>query len=255
MATEAVTAVKLEVGIVEGSGDLFGVPPASVEDRAESTQRGLARRRRADISPKDNPLLRRVEGETGEVFYEFPLPPQKKQDLMVDMVEAGLSCNAMQKVFASIVRTLGHADVLMRPQVDRLKAAWFTQALCLYALQLLALLLRASPAFAFGADVSTTDEGQPLLGVRLRLMLDWDIHNLHLLLVPLFESETAAELFDHVVPVMDALCRSWRLRTVGFASDGGGNMSGKLPRAVASDASIEACVAAVITRRRVSCGE
>jgi hypothetical protein len=66
---------------------------------------------------------------------------------------------------------------------------------CAAGLQILSDILRASWAFSIAAD-SSTHQGRSYLDIRLRVVVDGQLHNFHVLAIPLHGSHSSQSMFD-----------------------------------------------------------
>jgi hypothetical protein len=62
----------------------------------------------------------------------------------------------------------------------------------------------------------------------VRFQHDGKFHNLHLLVVSLFDRKTASKIFDTGAKVLDILAPNWRMQLVGISTDGERTMTGRV---------------------------
>eukprot|EP00918_Siedleckia_nematoides_P000721 GHVU01001725.1.p1 GENE.GHVU01001725.1~~GHVU01001725.1.p1 ORF type:complete len:133 (-),score=11.64 GHVU01001725.1:105-503(-) len=89
-------------------------------------------------------LFKRVEDDNGCASYEFTMPHPNKEEMLSEMLAAGISFAGQEKMFTKFVQLYGHKDELGRPKITRSKASEYAQAFCLLSLWFLALLMRNS---------------------------------------------------------------------------------------------------------------
>lgn len=99
---------------------------------------------------------------------------------------------------------------------------------CAISLQYLATILNKKSIWAFSlANDSSTHYGRSYFDNRVRIHLNGRIHNLHVIVMPIFERHTDQHLYDLVKSAFDILCPDWRRKLISAGSDGGSNMIGR----------------------------
>ena len=68
----------------------------------------------------------------------------------------------------------------------------------------------------------------PYLDVRLRLVILGELHNLHLVALPMYESHTGENMFLLISKFMDGLSPNWKNKLISVASDGASSMHGRV---------------------------
>ena len=80
--------------------------------------------------------------------------------------------------------------------------------------------------FSIAADCST-HFGVSFLDIRARVCVAGVLHNLHLAVIPFFDRHTAANIFDHIVRLLEVLLPNWRDKLLSVSSDGENTMTGR----------------------------
>ncbi|KAH8933356.1 hypothetical protein BDL97_18G026700, partial [Sphagnum fallax] len=81
-------------------------------------------------------------------------------------------------------------------------------------------------AFSLALD-GATHQSTSYLDIRVRFWADDNIHNFHLLALPMNERHTGQSMFDMIVKVLDVIFPGWRDSLIGVATDGAKNMTGR----------------------------
>jgi len=96
---------------------------------------------------------------------------------------------------------------------------------CAISLQWLKELLSNVWAFSIATDAGN-NSGSAYLDLRVRFYLKGNLHNFHLLAIPMRESHTGAYQYNLVVKAFDVLVPDWRHKLIGVSSDGASAMTG-----------------------------
>jgi hypothetical protein len=92
--------------------------------------------------------------------------------------------------------------------------------------------MRASWAYSVGLDASTDSFGVSMLDLRIRIPVNGDIHNFHMLVVPMF-AEHSEEMFKLLSDSLSALDPDWKMKIVGITTDGVASMT-RVPKGIVS---------------------
>ena len=65
------------------------------------------------------------------------------------------------------------------------------------------------------------------LDFRLRLVLGYELFNIHLIAAPMYESYTGDNMFALCSKILDVLCSNWKEKIIGVTTDGASNMTGR----------------------------
>ncbi len=82
-------------------------------------------------------------------------------------------------------------------------------------------------AFSLAFDVST-HLGRSYFDTRIRIHVNGELYNLHVLAILIFGRHTAQAQFNLLVKMLDALYTPWRTKLIGIGSDGAAVMTGRI---------------------------
>jgi hypothetical protein len=91
---------------------------------------------------------------------------------------------------------------------------------------MLSEMMRASWVYSVGLDASTDSFGVSMLDLRIRIPVNGDIHNFHMLVVPMFVEHSGEEMFKLLSDSLSALDPDWKMKIVGITTDGAASMTG-----------------------------
>jgi hypothetical protein len=94
------------------------------------------------------------------------------------------------------------------------------------SLKMLSEIMCASWAYSVGLDVSTNSFGVSMLDFRICIPMNGDIHNFHMLSVPMFAEHSEEEMFKLLSDSLSALDPNWKMKIVGITTDGAASMTG-----------------------------
>jgi len=97
---------------------------------------------------------------------------------------------------------------------------------CALSLEMLSEMMRASWAYSVGLDASTDSFGVSMLDLRIHIPVNGDIHNFHMLAVPMFAKHSEEEMFKLLFDSLLALDLDWKMKIVGITTDGAVSMIG-----------------------------
>ncbi len=97
---------------------------------------------------------------------------------------------------------------------------------CVLSLEMLSEMMRASWAYSVGLDASTDSFSVSLLDLRIRIPVNGDIHNFHMLAVLMFAEHFGEEMFKLLSDSLSALDPDWKMKIVGITTDGVTSMAG-----------------------------
>ena len=109
---------------------------------------------------------------------------------------------------------------------NRRKVSSFLRVMCASNLQMLRDILAGCWAFSLALD-GATHQSTSYLDIRVCFCANGDIHNCHLLALPMTERHTGEAMFGMLVKVMDVIRPGWKHSLVGVATDGARNMTGQ----------------------------
>jgi hypothetical protein len=105
-------------------------------------------------------------------------------------------------------------------------ASNYTRLVCAYCLQTLSDVLRQVWAFSIALDGSI-HQGMSYVNVRVRFHFASKLLNLHLMAIPLFDRHTGENVFDVLVPFLDAVFPSRKKKCIAVSTDGARSMTGR----------------------------
>ncbi len=97
---------------------------------------------------------------------------------------------------------------------------------CALSLEMLSEMMRTSWAYSVGLHASTDSFGVSMLDLRIRIPVNEDIHNFHMLAVPMFAEHSGEEMFKLLSDSLSALDPDWKMKIVGITTDGATSMTG-----------------------------
>jgi hypothetical protein len=68
--------------------------------------------------------------------------------------------------------------------------------------------------------------GTSYLDIRIRFYMDGDLHNFHLLAIPVRDRHTGEYQFNLTVRFLDNIAPTWQHKLIGIAGDGASTMTG-----------------------------
>jgi hypothetical protein len=90
---------------------------------------------------------------------------------------------------------------------------------------MLSEMMHALWAYSVGLDDSTDSFGVSMLDLRIRIPVNGDIHNFHMLDVPMFAEHSGEEMFKLLSDSLSALDHDWKMKIVGITTDGAASMT------------------------------
>ncbi|CAM6071499.1 unnamed protein product [Sphagnum tenellum] len=97
---------------------------------------------------------------------------------------------------------------------------------CALSLEMLSEMMRTSWAYSVGLDTSTDSFGVSMLDLRIRILVNRDIHNFHMLTVPMFAEHSGEEMFKLLSNSLSALDLHWKMKIVGITTNSVASMTG-----------------------------
>jgi hypothetical protein len=76
---------------------------------------------------------------------------------------------------------------------------------------MLSEMMRASWAYSVGLDASTDSFGVSMLDLKICIPVNGDIHNFHMLAVPMFVEHSGEEMFKLFFDSLSALDPDWKI--------------------------------------------
>jgi hypothetical protein len=87
---------------------------------------------------------------------------------------------------------------------------------CALSLEMLSEIMRTSWAYSVGLDALTDSFGVNMLNLKIRIPVNGDIHNFHMLTVPMFAEHSGEEMFKLLSDSLSALGHDWKMKIVGI---------------------------------------
>lgn len=149
--------------------------------------------------------------------YDVVVRNQRLFDLAIKFVACGASFRLASRM---ILCTKEETRLLCYGGGSEPKLAGYVRALLASNLQKIALLLRASWAFAIAIEAAE-HQGTEYVSVRVRLWQHAALHDFHLLAVPAFDRVPPAEVIVRIESCLDILDPHWRAKLLGATAHGG----------------------------------
>jgi len=140
------------------------------------------------------------------------------------LLGCGLSFMQCAKMVSASQEELGQAAKIGCASEN--DVARITRIICVLSLEMLSEMMRASWAYSVGLDASTNSFGVSMLDLRIRIPVNEDIHNFHMLAVPMFAKHFGEEMFKLLSNSLSALDSDWKMKIVGITTDGAASMTG-----------------------------
>jgi hypothetical protein len=97
---------------------------------------------------------------------------------------------------------------------------------CAFSLEMLSEMMRTSWAYSVGLNASTDSFGVSMFDLKIRIPVNGDIHNFHMLVVLMFVEHSGEEMFKLLSDSLLALDPDWKMKIVGITIDGVTSMTG-----------------------------
>jgi hypothetical protein len=94
------------------------------------------------------------------------------------------------------------------------------------SLEMLSEMMRTSWAYLVGLDALTDSFGVSMFDLMICIPMNGDIHNFHMLAVPMFVEHSGEEMFKLLSDSLSALDPDWKMKIVGITTDGAASMTG-----------------------------
>lgn len=157
-----------------------------------------------------------------EDMYCVLIKNQKQFDWTIQSVALGLSFSQVSDMVTVAKKTVSASDL---GTLEEKKVSLYVRSVTGLNYTAISTILHNAWAFAIAFDCSK-NLTTTFCDVRVRFFFDGDIHDYHLILLPLIDAETGLNVFTSVCGVLDVMCANWRSRLVGVTTDGAANMTG-----------------------------
>ncbi len=170
-------------------------------------------------------IFEEVHNSDGEPISSYNIRINNFDQLQY--VQCLLGCGLLFVQCAKVVsmsrEELGQATKIgCASENDVAKIARITYA---FSLEMLNEMMRASWAYSVGLDASTNSFSVSMLDLRIRIPVNEDIHNFHMLVVPMFAEHSGEEMFKLLSDSLSALDPNWKMKIVGITTDGAASMT------------------------------
>ncbi len=155
--------------------------------------------------------------------YEVAIKNGSLFDMVIEFTLLGSTFRLTSRLAQSTKELTGMACY---SGCNRHKVSLFLRVMCASNLQMLYDVLSDCWAFSLALD-GATHQSTSYLDIRVRFWAGDNIHNFHLLALPMNERHTGQSMFDMIVKVLDVICPGWRDSLIGVATDGARNMTGR----------------------------
>ncbi len=119
---------------------------------------------------------------------------------------------------------LGHVTKIRC--VSKNDMARIARITCAFSLEMLSEMMRTSWAYSVGLNASTDSFGVSMFDLKIRIPVNGDIHNFHMLVVLMFVEHSGEEMFKLLSDSLLALDPDWKMKIVGITIDGVTSMTG-----------------------------
>jgi hypothetical protein len=170
------------------------------------------------------------EEEEGNASYSYSITIPKSKTTVFQLSVQYVSCGASFWLASNILNCT--YDVLHNPVLcacSHHDVTNYIKVVCAINLQCIARHLRRAWAFSIALD-SITHQSTSYFDVRFRIFMPafYNIVNLHVVTLPMFDWHTSEVMFQMVVFFLDVLCPGWKVHLLSVFSDGARNMTGRV---------------------------
>jgi hypothetical protein len=145
-----------------------------------------------------------------------------KVNMIVKFVAVGVSFRQARRLYQTVKEETGMGVL---GNITDKEVSNICRTICAINLQSLKELLKDCWAFSIGLD-GGNNAGSAYLDIRMRCYYKDNLHNFHLLAIPMRERHTGQYQFDLVVTALDVFAPNWRYQLIGVTSDGASTMTG-----------------------------
>ena len=110
-------------------------------------------------------------------------------------------------------------------RINMTKVILYTQYMCAMAFQMMQDILNSLWCFSIAFDVGNKSNTS-YLDVQIRFCQGNNLHNLHVVALPMQQRHTGENMFQLIVTFFDALLSNWKGKLIGISTDGAFNMTG-----------------------------
>lgn len=156
--------------------------------------------------------------------YVVKVPSILQMNLVVDFIAAGLSFRQANAAYNAVKKRLECGNMGTMTEGT---AATICRKVCAINLQIIKEFFKVVWAFSIGFDAASHAKSS-YLDVRMRCFYKGDLHNLHLMAIPMRERHTGEYQFDLIVSLLEILVPDWKHKLIGVTTDGAASMTGRI---------------------------
>jgi hypothetical protein len=162
--------------------------------------------------------------QSDELMYKVTTKNVTHFELAMDHVSIGMS---FQQTTAVIQQAKDHTKTTKLVGINDLIVSQYVRAVVTTILQDISDIIDDESIWAISLTCDNNmHRGQSFFDLRLLAYYCNDLTNLHLVVVPMFERQTAENMFNMVVKFLDTLYGRWRNKLIRVSSDGKNMMTG-----------------------------
>ena len=155
-------------------------------------------------------------------YYRATIPNTLQYDLLIKTIGNGLSFSQTMNVLQGFKEMTGMGKI---GYVSRRKITLQVRIYCAESFQTIAEAMRCCWTFSIALD-GGNKSSVSYLDFRIRFALGFELFNLHLIAVPMYESHSGDNMFSLTEQILNVLCPNWREKIIGVTTDGASNMTG-----------------------------
>ena len=164
------------------------------------------------------------DADADSPYYSIEITNPLLFRLIVSYVACGISFRQCVQIVQQTRETTGIGNI---GNVSKGKVIQYIRYLCAMNFNTLSMLLTDCVwAFSIAFDGGNKSD-QSYVDVRIRFCLDNQVHNLHLIALPMHERHTGLNMYNLIKKFLDALCSGWTDKLIGISTDGASNMTGR----------------------------
>ena len=142
--------------------------------------------------------------------------------MIIKYIGAGLSFWQCCNVLFDTKQVTGLAQI---GRIAMTKVILYTWYMCTIAFQMMQDILNTLWCFSIAFDVGNKSNTF-YLGAQIWFCQGINLHNLHVIALPMQQCHTRENMFLLIVTIFDALLSNWKGKLIGISSDGASNMTG-----------------------------
>lgn len=156
--------------------------------------------------------------------YLVEVKTLKRFQLAVKLVALGDSFRSVSRQLGVIREETGMAEFGGASDVT---ISNYVRIVCAASLQSLSEIWAKSWAVSISFDCST-HQTRSYVDIRIRVFLNGDLQNLHLIALPMFDRHTGEIITALLERLFDALFKDWKTSLIGLTTDGDRTMTGRV---------------------------